>query len=113
MGIRSGVPGARSKSQGRGTRAAGMILRAIISNCRWPVVIRYHQVAAHTTPKPLSCSLIVLNSNSRNWEMYRIKGRISRTPLLMAAIAVRKFMTVFDIDCAFCVLAVRIMHGDT
>lgn len=33
--------------------------------------------------------------------MYRMKGRISRTPLLTVAIAVRKFMTVPEIDRAF------------
>ena len=64
-------------------------------------------MAAHTTPNPLSCPLIVLNSNSRNWEMYRTKGRISRTPLLTVAIAVRKLTTVLEIDCALYALAIK------
>jgi hypothetical protein len=39
--------------------------------------------------------------------MYRMKGRISRTPLLTVAIAVRKFMTVPEIDRAFCINLTR------
>lgn len=37
-----------------------------------------------------------------------MKGRISRTPFWTVAITVRKFMAVFEIDCAFCVLAIKI-----
>ena len=39
--------------------------------------------------------------------MYRTKGRISRTPLLTVAIAVRKFTTVLEIDCALCAFGIK------
>jgi len=39
--------------------------------------------------------------------MYRTKGRISRTPLLTVAIAVRKLTTVLEIDCALYALAIK------
>lgn len=61
-----------------------------------------YQVAAHTTPLPRSCALIVLNSKSMYCERYRTKGRISRTPSYIMLKAVRKFMTVLEIDLTRC-----------
>ena len=95
------VPRARHKSGGHDPA------HTFINICGRLVVMGYYQVAAQTTPSPLSCPLIALNSNSMNWEMYRTKGRISRTPFWTVAITVRTFMTVFEIDCTFCVVAIN------
>jgi len=76
--------GGSGKSQARGTMAAGIT-----------------QVEAHTTPLPLSAPLIAPHSKSKNCEMYRTKGRISLTPLLKRAKAVRKLRAAPWIDLTF------------
>ena len=95
------VPRTRDKSGGHDPVLAFVNISAGI------VMVGCYQVAAHTTPSPLSCPWIVLNSKSRNWEMYRTKGRISRTPLLTVAIAVRKLTTVLETDCVLYVLVIK------
>lgn len=97
--------GGCGKSQGRGTRATGMILRDpdSVVNQRWSRrKRRTYQVAAQTTPWPWSCCLIMLYSVSMNWEMYRTKGMISRTPPSATESAVRKFTTACATDGTFC-----------
>ena len=61
-----------------------------------------YQVAAHITPLPRSCALIVLNSKLMYCEKYRMNGRISRTPSYMTPKAVRTFRIVPEMDLTRC-----------
>jgi hypothetical protein len=61
-----------------------------------------YQVAAHITPLPRSCPLIVLNSKLMYCEKYRTKGRISRTPSYMTPKPVRTFRIVLEMDLTRC-----------
>ena len=98
--------GGSGKSQGRGIKAAGMILRTRMK--RYSVCMRSkevriaYQVAAHITPLPRSCTLIELNSKLMYCEKYRTKGRISRTPSYMTPKAVRTFIIVLEMDWTRC-----------
>lgn len=66
------------------------------------IYILAYQVAAHTTPLPRSCALIVLNSKFMYCEKYRTKGRISRTPSYMTPKPVRTFIIVPEMEWTRC-----------